>query len=128
MNFSIVLVVRNGDFPPQLQGGSMFTVVTEDHQDFLLAQRLMPYYNWAKVYRYKGVKDEERELCAGWLYSLFETMQINFRLVDSETSLNDEEKVQLFIGYLAKFPKREEASDDLKSEETEEENNNERNN
>ncbi|NLJ63934.1 MAG: hypothetical protein GX337_00900 [Christensenellaceae bacterium] len=125
-------VVRNGDFPPQLIGGSMFTAATEAPIKtlHLLAQRLMPYYNWAKVYRYKGVKDEGKESWrAGWLYSLFENNANKLQTCwTPETSLNDEEKVQLFIGYLAKFPKREEASDDLKSEETEEENNNERNN
>lgn len=122
-------VVRNGDFPPQLIGGSMFTAATEApvRTLHLLAQRIMPYYTWAKVYRYKEVQEKGKESWrAGWLYSLFENNANKLRACWTlETSLNDEEKVQLFIGYLAKFPKREESSDDLKIEETEEDNINE---
>jgi len=107
----------------------MFTAATEApvRTLHLLAQRIMPYYTWAKVYRYKEVQEKGKESWrAGWLYSLFENNANKLRACWTlETSFNDEEKVQLFIGYLAKFPKREESSDDLKIEETEEDNINE---
>ncbi len=122
-------VVRNGDFPPQLIGGSMFMAANEAPVRTLhfLAQRIMPYYTWAKVYRYKGVQDKGKESWrAGWLILLLENNANKLRACwTPETPLNDEEKVQLFIGYLAEFPKRKEASDDLKIEETEEDNSDE---
>ena len=106
-------VVRNGDIPPQLVGSSLFQSAAEApvRTMQMLSQRLMPYYSWAKSYRLKNVKEPGKESWrAGWLYGICE--KIIGKLQESwtmQTRFNDEEKAQLFIGYLAAFPKKEQA-------------------
>ena len=97
-------VVRDGQKPQELVGSSMFRSVSESPLRMLpvLSQRIMPYYAWAKVYRRKSAAR------AGWLYRVCE--QITTRLWNSQTvpsRFNDEEKAQLFIGYLASFSEKE---------------------
>ena len=104
-------VVRKGDIPSQLVGGSLFQNAAEMpvRTMNLLSQRIMPYYSWAKSYRLKNIKESQKESWrAGWLYSMCE--KIMSKLQNSwthQTRFNDEEKAQLFIGYLAEFPKKE---------------------
>lgn len=106
-------VVRNGDFPPQLVGSSLFQSAAETpvRTMQMLSQRLMPYYSWAKSYRLKNIKEPGKESWrAGWLYGICE--KIMGKLQESwtmQTRFNDEEKAQLFIGYLAAFQKKEQA-------------------
>lgn len=75
----------------------------------VLSQRIMPYYAWAKVYRRKSDNESRKHAArAGWLYRVCE--QITTRLWNSQTvpsRFNDEEKAQLFIGYLASFSEKE---------------------
>lgn len=108
-------VMRGGDIPPQLAGASLFQAAAEAPLRTLnlLSQRIMPYYTWAKSYRSKGVKEPGKESWrAGWLYSLCETIAANLHAHwTPQTRLNDEEKAQLFIGYLAAFPKKEKTDD-----------------
>ena len=106
-------VVRDGQKPQELVGSSMFRSVSESPLRMLpvLSQRIMPYYAWAKVYRRKSDNENRKHAaCAGWLYRVCE--QITTRLWNSEkwapqTKFSDEEKVQLFIGYLASFSEKE---------------------
>lgn len=113
-------VVRNGDFPPQLVGSSLFPSAAEapTRTMQLLSQRFMPYYSWAKSYRLKKITDPGKESWrAGWLYGLCE--KIIAKLQESWTSqtrFNDEEKAQLFIGYLAAFPKKEQVEKNIEEE------------
>ncbi len=113
-------VMRKGDVPMQLAGGSLFQAATEAPLRTLglLGQRMNPYIVWAKSYRTKNVHEKNKESWrAGWLVSLFE--HIATRLHESwqpETRLNDEEKAQLFIGYLAAFPKKEQTESELTPE------------
>lgn len=112
--------VRNGSYPPQFVGGSMFQAAAEApiRTLNLLGQRMAPYYTWAKSYRLKGEKDSSK---AGWLYTQCET--ITQKLYESwtpTTRFTDEEKALLFIGYLAKAQSNRTAV-----ESTEEEQNNE---
>lgn len=104
-------VVRGGDLPPQLVGGSLFQSAAETpiRTLNLLSQRIMPYYTWAKSYRTKGVEEKGKESWrANWLYSTCETIMTKLRETwTPQTRFNDEEKAQLFIGYLAAFPKKE---------------------
>lgn len=113
-------VVRNGDIPPQLVGSSLFQSAAEAPARTMqmLSQRLMPYYSWAKSYRLQNVKVAGKESWrAGWLYGICE--KIMGKLQESwtaQTRFNDEEKAQLFIGYLAAFPKKEQAEQDVEEE------------
>lgn len=112
-------VVRNGDYPSQFVGSSLYQSAAETPIRTLnvLGQRIAPYYSWAKGYRLKNIQKEgEESWRAKWLYSQYES--ITTKLNDKwtiRTRFNDEEKAQLFIGYLAAFPKKnkitEEAND-----------------
>lgn len=104
-------VVRDGEMPTQLAGGSLYQAASETPVRTLnvLGQRMNPYILWAKTYRYKNVEVKGKESWhAGWLLSIFE--QIATKLNSGwtpDTRLDDAEKAQLFIGYLAAFPKKE---------------------
>lgn len=106
-------VVRNGDFPPRFLGGDLFQSAAEAPVRTLnvLAQRLMPYYAWAKSYRFKNCNENGKESRrAAWLIGMYENImtKIGGNQINS-TRFTDEEKAQLFIGYLASFPKKEKA-------------------
>ena len=104
-------VVRDGSVPPQLVGSGLFQGAAEAPLRTLnvLSQRIMPYYSWAKSYRFKGITELGKEsLSAEWLYHMFE--QIMDKLLNSwtpQTRFDDEKRAQLFIGYLASFPNKE---------------------
>lgn len=113
-------VVRNGDIPPQLVGSSLFqsAVETPVRTMQILSQRFMPYYSWAKSYRLKSVKEPGKESWrAGWLYSLCEKIMVKLQENwTTQTRFSDEEKAQLFIGYLAAFPKKEQTEQNIEEE------------
>lgn len=104
-------VVRNSDYPKQFAGGSLFLSASEMPIRTLtvLSQRIMPYYTWAKSYRLQGIQIEgQKSWRAGWLYHLCEDIVVKIeRNWTVQTRLNEEEKAQMFIGYLAAFPKSE---------------------
>lgn len=104
-------VVRNSDYPKQFAGGSLFLSASEAPVRTLnvLSQRIMPYYTWAKSYRLQGVQEKSEETGrAGWLYRLCEDIMVKIRQNwTAQTRLNEEEKAQMFIGYLAAFSKSE---------------------
>lgn len=112
-------VVRNGDIPPQLAGGSLFQSAAEMPVRTLnvLQQRIMPYYLWAKSYRLKDIQEPGKESWrAAWLYHLCERIMTKLENNwNTQTRFNDEEKAQLFIGYLAAFSKKEQG--EMNSEE-----------
>lgn len=113
-------VVRKGAYPSQFIGSSLFHDAAEIpvRTINLLSQRIMPYYSWAKSYRFKNVQEDQKESWrAKWLYNMFE--KIMNKLQNSwtpQTRFNDEEKAQLFIGYLADFPEKEVIKADIKEE------------
>ena len=117
-------VVRNGEVPSQFVGGTLFQSAAEAPIRTLniLSQRIMPYYSWAKSYRLKGIMEADKESWrAGWLYRICE--QIVDKLQNSwahQTRFSDEEKAQLFIGYLAAFPKKEQSEKNSKEDSTNE--------
>lgn len=117
--------VRGGEIPPQLAGGALFQSAAEMPLRTLnlLSQRIMPYYIWAKSYRWKNITEAGKEsknaawIC--WTYEKIMTrLQENWTL---QTRFGDEEKAQLFIGYLAAFPKKDNIAPDLKENTAEEE-------
>ena len=100
-------VVRNNQIPPQLVGSALFVAASETPGRTLsqLSARMAPYLSWAKQYR---TKNEDSSGLAGWYLRIFE--QIANKLA-TEYSVpmrwSDAQKAQLFIGYLASFPKQE---------------------
>ncbi len=107
-------VVREGSIPPQLAGNSMFVTATETPVQALaqLGMRMMPYLAWAKQYQTKGIKEKGKESgLAGWYLSLYQDISDKLHLTLSNIlRFDDFGKAQVFIGYLASFPKREKAS------------------
>ena len=104
-------VIRGGDVPPQLAGSALFVTAGETPHKAItqLSLRMNPYITWAKQYRFKNIKDEGKESWkAAWYLKLFEDVanKLSLTMADS-TRFSDFEKAQLFIGYLASFPKRE---------------------
>lgn len=104
-------VVRNNDVPPLLVGSSMYIAATEQPYRTLaqLGQRMNPYITWAKSYRTKGIQDNGKESgIVGWYLSLYQDISNQlYEIWNPQTRLTDVEKAQLFIGYLASFPKKE---------------------
>ena len=100
-------VVRSNQIPPQLVGSALFVAASETPGRTLsqLSVRMAPYLSWAKQYR---TKNEDSSGLAGWYLKVFE--QIANKLA-TEYSVpmrwSDAQKAQLFIGYLASFPKQE---------------------
>lgn len=105
-------VVRDNDVPSTLAGSGMYVAGMERPYKTLgvLGQRMNPYIAWAKSYRTKGIQEKEKESWrAGWYLSLYERIATQlWENWNSKIRFNEEEKAQYFIGYLAKFPKKEE--------------------
>lgn len=104
-------VVRGGDVPPQLVGSALFATAGETPNQAIaqLSLRMNPYITWAKQYRFKNIKTKNEESWrARWYLSLYEDVadKLVSAMTDS-TRFGDFDKAQLFIGYLASFPKRE---------------------
>jgi hypothetical protein len=101
-------IKRKGDVPPQLAGNSVFVTATETPIAALaqLGTRMNPYVSWAKQHRTKNEPDSK---LAGWYLSLYEDTAAKLQplLTDGTIRFNDFEKAQVFIGYLAAFPKNE---------------------
>ncbi len=106
-------VVRDNDIPNTLAGSGMYIMGGEQPYKALgiLGDRMNPYITWAKAYASKQIETKEKESWrARWYLSLYGNIASQLRDVwNGQTRFNEEEKAQYFIGYLAKFPKREEA-------------------
>lgn len=112
--------VRDGQIPPQLVGSSMYVAASELPAQTLaqLANRMLPYIAWAKANREACIKrklknrqGEETEyfgLSAGYLLYAYEQIaDALLSVLKDKQRFNDYEKAQMFIGYLAAFPKKE---------------------
>ena len=103
--------IRNEDVPPQLAGSALFVSACEAPNQAIsqLSLRMNPYITWAKQYRFKNIKEENKESWkAGWYLSLYEDIANKLNLSMTNTiRFSDFDKAKLFIGYLASFPKRE---------------------
>jgi hypothetical protein len=117
--------VRDGSLPSQLAGGSLFRAAADAPVRTLnlLGQRMAPYIIWAKSYRTKKIMTTNEESWrAGWLLNLYEKIATQLESAwTSSTRFNDEEKAQLFIGYLAAFPKKEQPDEKTVSQNLKEE-------
>ncbi len=88
----------------------MFAVASETPARALaqLSTRMNPYISWAKQYRTKAIMDKSKESWrAGWYLGLYEDVfnKLHLALTDS-IKFDDFGKAEVFIGYLASFPKR----------------------
>jgi hypothetical protein len=70
-----------------------------------------PYITWSKVYQTRNISEDGKESWrARWLLSMYEVIATKlYAEWQPEMRFNDEEKAQLFIGYLSKFPKKVES-------------------
>ncbi|HHW94528.1 MAG TPA: hypothetical protein GX736_01160 [Mogibacterium sp.] len=120
-------VVRKGEVPPQLAGSGLYQTAVDSPVRALrqLGQRMNPYITWAKYYRTKNVPEEGKESWrAGWLLALYEkianALYAEWMCEENEQGIkvkfNDAEKAQLFIGYLASFPKNEKKINEISDE------------
>lgn len=110
-------VVRDGSIPPQLAGNSMFVSASETPVQALaqLSTRMNPYISWAKQYRTKNIMEKGKESWkAGWYLSLYEEVanKLNNSFTDS-VKFDDFNKAEVFIGYLASFPKKDKPGADV---------------
>jgi hypothetical protein len=111
-------VVRNGEVPAQLAGNALVTAALEtpERTFALLGERMIPYIAWAKQYQTKTKNNEEKgkeNWRARWylgLYAQAATILKQKWDTGNKYRFSDSEKAQLFIGYLANFPKKVEDS------------------
>lgn len=101
-------IKRDGKIPPQLAGNAVFVTASETPAKALalLSTRMVPYIAWAKQYRAQKTDTSQKKGLAGWYLRQYEILmtQLHSKLA-GDVRLNDLEKAQLFIGYLAEFPK-----------------------
>ncbi|MCL2705919.1 MAG: hypothetical protein FWE72_06900 [Spirochaetaceae bacterium] len=114
-------IVRGDNIPPQLVGNSLLISALETPNRMLgqMAQRMNPYIAWAKQYRTKKCEEKGKESWrAAWYLGLYEkNASIFSNKIDllGNIQFGDREKAELFIGYLADFPKKEDSDNQLKS-------------
>jgi hypothetical protein len=99
--------VRDKAIPPQLAGNALFITAMENPNQALaqLAKRMPPYIALAQQYCRKDADDSWK---ARWYLHLYEKTlsKMEPKLVN-KMRFDDFAKAQLFIGYLAAFPKSE---------------------
>ena len=97
-------VVRNKQFPPQLCGSSLLVGMMESPTTTLsqLAMRAAPYVKWARAFR----DDEKGRLIQYWMKQ-WSIIADQLHTLEWPKRLTPEERAQLFLGYLASFPKNE---------------------
>ena len=106
------MVERKGDIPTQLVGGSLYMSVSSAHQRTMgvLGERMNPYLRWAKSYFYRDTVEKGVEPWRiGWLISLYERyaeLLMPLAGENAEISFSDTEKAQLFLGFIAAFPRK----------------------
>jgi hypothetical protein len=109
-------VVRKGEIPTQLAGNALVPAALEtpERAFALLGERMIPYIAWAKQYQTKNIEEKGKESWrARWylgLYAQPATILGQKWDTGNKYRFSDSEKAQLFIGYLADFPKKAEDS------------------
>ncbi len=111
-------VFRDGQLPAQLIGSGLYRSAAESPVSTLgiLGIKMSPYITWAKSYRYKKEGEDGKDSrIAGWLLSLYENIMQDLEAAWKQPNIHfsDAEKAQLFIGYLAKFPRKEDVKPTL---------------
>ncbi|MDL2269369.1 hypothetical protein LJC41_05295 [Desulfosarcina sp. OttesenSCG-928-G17] len=98
-------VVRKKELPPELCGSSLL-IGMQDAPAMAMSQlcmRAAPYVKWAKGGADKAGKDK---LVGYWLKQ-WEGIADQLHVLEWPKRLRPEERAQVFLGYLASFPKKE---------------------
>ena len=100
-------VVRKKELPPELCGSSLLVGMMESPSTTLsqLAMRSAPYVKWARACR----DDEKGGLVHYWMRH-WSTIADQLRLLEWPKRMTPEERAQVFLGYLASFPKSEKST------------------
>lgn len=121
--------VRKGQLPTQLVGSSLYSSAAELPLKTLsqLGQRINPYISWAKTHRDAQVHSKNSKPLGPKASSLIWRIgeisaQLN-NVMTEQTRFNDKEKAELFLGYMAAFPKKEKTEENTDT--SNEEDNNE---
>ncbi len=95
--------VRDNNLPPQLIGNTLMTAALDSPEQALaqLALRLKPYYGWAKTFQKEG----DSSKLAGYFIGQYAETASQLSTFKLPTRLNDAERAQVLLGYLAKNPK-----------------------
>lgn len=98
--------VRDNQFPPELCGSSLLTAMQESPTATLaqLCQRSAPYVKWARAYQ-----KEDAGLVHFWL-NKWEPVADALHGLTLPQRLGVPDRAEVFLGYLASFPKKEQAS------------------
>jgi hypothetical protein len=114
-------IKREGDVPPQLAGNAVFNTAAENPIQALsiLCTRMTPYLAWAKQHSQKketdSEEDEKARKLTGWHLAQYSRIADKLKAALGEKGntvrFDDFDKAQLFIGYLASFPKKSAAGD-----------------
>lgn len=108
--------------PAQLVGGSMYSAAAESPQRCIaqLGQRMMPYLNWARtnkdvrIPKDKDNSDSKEGPTSAYYLHLYAQVANKLKPVMSEqVRFSDAEKAQLFIGYMASFPKKDNQNNNI---------------
>ena len=96
------------DIPPELCGSSLLVGMTESPTMALdqLRMRSMPYIRWAQGGKDKG---EKGRLVHYWMRYWSEIAD-QLHTLEWPKRLTPEERAQVFLGYLASFPKSEKSA------------------
>jgi len=100
-------VVRKGELTPELCGSSLLVSMMESPSTTLsqLAMRSAPYVKWARACR----NDEKGGLVHYWM-RLWSAIADQLHTLEWPKRLMPEERAQVFLGYLASFPKSEKSA------------------
>jgi hypothetical protein len=105
-------MVRNKELPPELCGSSLLISMMESPSTALsqLAMRSAPYVKWARACR----DGEKGGLVHYWMRH-WSMIADQLHMLEWPQRLTPEERAQVFLGYLASFPKREKSTDQTDS-------------
>ena len=103
---------RKGQIPSQFAGGSLYSTAAELPNQCInqLARRVLPYLVWAKSHQNVRMpaksQDGKEGPTAAYYLGIYRSIadQLSSVLTD-QLRFSEKEKAQLFIGYLASFPK-----------------------
>lgn len=100
-------VVRKKEVPPELCGSSLLVGMMESPSTTLsqLAMRSAPYVKWARAYH----DDAKGGLVQYWMKQ-WSIIADQLHLLEWPKRLTPEDRAQLFLGYLASFPKSEKSA------------------
>lgn len=106
--------VRKGQYAGEFCGSSMLSAMMENPTSALaqLGQRSAPYVKWAQSYQ------KENARLVHWWLNQWQPIAEALHAEKLPTRLSDAERAEVFLGYLASLPKKEDAQTEVKDFET----------